>query len=142
MGNGKIERWHRTLKAAIMAHSVSNNSWTDVLPTILLGLHCTVREDVGISPAEMVYGTILRLPGEFFDPSNSDNTDRDPLSLVAQLREKMKLLRPIPDSDHASHKIFFSQELDTCSHVVKKVLQPPYDGPFPVLKRFSKYFTI
>lgn len=38
--NGKMKRLHRTLKAAIMAHS--SKDWTTVLPTILLGLRCTV----------------------------------------------------------------------------------------------------
>lgn len=47
--NGKIERWHRTLKAAIMAHS--SPQWTEVLPTILLGLRATLRSDVEVSPA-------------------------------------------------------------------------------------------
>lgn len=31
--NGKIERWHRTLKSAIMTHN--NPRWTEVLPTVL-----------------------------------------------------------------------------------------------------------
>ncbi|KAK7605127.1 hypothetical protein V9T40_006985 [Parthenolecanium corni] len=34
--NGKVERWHRALKASIMAADVTN--WVDALPTILLGL--------------------------------------------------------------------------------------------------------
>lgn len=145
--NGKIERWHRTLKSAIMAHA--NDHWSDILPTVLLGLHCTVREDVGVSPAEMLYGTTLRLPGEFFEsPSLDTSSGSIPLSFVNQLKQKMELLRPIPDSNHSTTKIFDSPELNTCTHVfirkdsVKKSLQLPYAGPFRVVKRFDKYFTV
>ncbi|UYV63696.1 hypothetical protein LAZ67_2005344 [Cordylochernes scorpioides] len=45
--------------------------------------------------------------------------------------------------------IFFSHKhLDTCSHVfirkdfVKRALSPPYEGPFPVVSRSSKTFTV
>lgn len=62
--NGKIERWHGILKAAIMAHATEH--WTEILPSILLGLSVTVRENIGYSPSEMVCGSTLRLPGDFF----------------------------------------------------------------------------
>lgn len=60
--NGKIERWHRCLKAAVKCHLT--DKWVDVLPHILLGLRSCVVKDLGTSPAEMVYGQTLRLPGE------------------------------------------------------------------------------
>lgn len=34
--NGLVERWRRTMKAAIMCHQ--DPQWTKVLPTVLLGL--------------------------------------------------------------------------------------------------------
>lgn len=143
MSNGKIERWHRTLKAAIMSHA--NSNWSVILPTVLLGLHSTVRDDIGLSPAEMLYGTTIRLPGDFFE---SSVIPVDPLSFAGKLQQKMQLLRPVPDSNHAHHKVFESKELSSCTHVfvrndaVKKPLQPPYDGPFLVIARTPKYFTI
>lgn len=39
--NGLVERWHRSLKAAIMCHT--NREWTRVISTVLLGLHTQVR---------------------------------------------------------------------------------------------------
>ncbi|GBN77053.1 Retrovirus-related Pol polyprotein from transposon 412 [Araneus ventricosus] len=104
--NGKIERIHRTLKAAIRAHN--SIKWTQTLSTVLLGLRSALRGDTNYTIAQMVYGPI-RLPGEFF--------------------EKPK-------------------DLHTCTHVfiridrVRKSLEPPYDGPFPVVKRHDKYFTV
>ncbi|KAL1129723.1 hypothetical protein AAG570_012667 [Ranatra chinensis] len=39
-----IERWHRTLKAALIALGASNN-WTRHLPTVLLGLRTALGTD-------------------------------------------------------------------------------------------------
>lgn len=62
--NGCIERFHRTLKAAFMANQ--HTSWLDILPTVLLGIRSTFEEELKCTIAELVYGTSLRLPGEFF----------------------------------------------------------------------------
>ncbi|KAH8310176.1 hypothetical protein KR067_009353, partial [Drosophila pandora] len=62
--NGIIERWHRTLKAAIMCKNQAN--WPQKLPIILLGLRTAYKPDIQGTPAQLVYGTTLRLPGEFF----------------------------------------------------------------------------
>ena len=43
-----VERFHRQLKAAIMAHE-SPNPWTLTLPAVLLGAHSTVKELLGRS---------------------------------------------------------------------------------------------
>jgi len=58
-----VERWHRDLKAAIMCH---NQQWTKVLSTVLLGLRTRIRLDTNACPADFLYGTSLRIPGEFF----------------------------------------------------------------------------
>ena len=61
--NGMIERWHRTLKSAIMAHK--SKDWCKLLPLILLGLRNIFKEDIKATPAELVFSQSLRLPGEF-----------------------------------------------------------------------------
>ncbi|CAB0010179.1 unnamed protein product, partial [Nesidiocoris tenuis] len=61
--NGLIERQHRTIKAALMARSSQPENWMEELPAVLLGLRNSFREELGASPAELVYGTALRLPG-------------------------------------------------------------------------------
>ena len=73
--NGMVERFHRQLKAAIMAHE-SPNPWTITLPAVLLGVCSAVKERLGRSAAEMIYGTTLRFPGEFTQQYTFDaNTD-------------------------------------------------------------------
>nr|XP_037280125.1 uncharacterized protein LOC119173389 [Rhipicephalus microplus] len=64
MSNGMVKRFHRQLKAALTATEEQN--WVNALPLVLLGIRSTLKEDIGCSAAELVYGTTLRLPGEFF----------------------------------------------------------------------------
>ncbi|GFW23789.1 transposon Tf2-8 polyprotein [Trichonephila clavipes] len=63
--NGMIEELHRPLKSAIKCHATER--WTEVLPIILLGLRASLKEDILCTPAELVFGTTIRLPGEMFD---------------------------------------------------------------------------
>ena len=68
--NGMVERFHRQLKAALKAQT-NPSAWTDSLPLVLLGIRTALKEDTRSTAAEMVYGTTLRLPGEFFNPSST-----------------------------------------------------------------------
>ena len=65
--NGMIKRFHGH-KATLKAHIAPDN-WMDTLPLVLLGIRTALKVDISSSAAEMVYGTTLRLPGEFFSPS-------------------------------------------------------------------------
>jgi hypothetical protein len=57
-----VERFHRTLKAAIMCHA--DQQWTEALPLVLLGICTSFKADLQASVAELVYGEPLRIPGE------------------------------------------------------------------------------
>lgn len=137
--NGLVERWHRVLKAAIMCHS--NNNWVRSLSTVLLGLRAHVRNDTGASPAEFLFGTTIRLPGEFFLP---DDFTPDPRFFVEEFRQYMRQVRPVPVVHKNKARAFCFKELKDCSHVflrnvAKKSLERPYSGPHKVLKRPSDY---
>ncbi|KAK3797528.1 hypothetical protein RRG08_054561 [Elysia crispata] len=60
--NGLVERFHRTLKAALKAR-LQGPRWTDELPWVLLGLRTVPKEDLDTSSAELVYGEPLTVPG-------------------------------------------------------------------------------
>ena len=45
--------------------SASETDWYFKLPAVLFGLRTRVRLDAGVSPAEMVFGQSLRIPGDF-----------------------------------------------------------------------------
>ncbi|GFT26762.1 hypothetical protein TNCV_3709531 [Trichonephila clavipes] len=141
--NGKVERLHRTLKGAIKAHN--NIRWTESLPTVLLGLRAAIRPDISYTIAQMVYGTSIKLPGEFFDPPT---INMDPQNFVAKLQQHMAELKPLKSPSNRKQNIFVHKDLKSCSHVflridrVKKALEPPYEGPYTVHKKYDKYFTI
>jgi len=71
--NGLIERWYRSLKTALTARCTTA-TWTSQLPWVLLGLRTTPKEDLAHSAAEMVYGQLLVVPGEFFPSNGSSDT--------------------------------------------------------------------
>lgn len=141
--NGMIERVHRSMKAAIMAHV--NRNWTETLPTILLGLRTAVKGDIECSSAEMVYGTTLRLPGQFFEHKRSNLNEKD---FIKILRKTMEDVKPIPTNHHSKSVVYVDKNLSKCSHVflrkdaVRTSLEPPYQGPFQVISRNEKFFKI
>ncbi|GFX08992.1 gag-pol polyprotein [Trichonephila clavipes] len=129
--NGMIKEWHRPLKAALKAYNTEH--WSDALPAILVGFRTVYKEDLQSSSAELVYGTTIRLPGEFFDSS--------PIQLAENLKSHFDSIRPSPASNHSKRSVFVHPALKDCSHVfirndtVRKPLQAPYDGPFKIFHR-------
>ncbi|XP_071577162.1 uncharacterized protein [Temnothorax nylanderi] len=123
--NGIIERWHRSLKAALMCHN--GKQWTKLLPTVLLGLRTSIKGDINASAAEMLYGENLTLPGEFFLDLD---VPTDPACFVHHLRD------------------YLQTDLATCSHVfvrvdsIRRPLQAPYEGPYQILERDDKVFKV
>ncbi|UYV65783.1 hypothetical protein LAZ67_3005446 [Cordylochernes scorpioides] len=141
--NGKVERLHRTIKAALRTHD--NLAWSETLPTVLLGLRTALQEDTNLTIAKMVYGQNIRLPGEFFCETKVLPSSE---TFANKLQKQMESMGPRQNKVKSSYKIFVPKDLSSCSHIflrvdkVKKSLEPPYNGPFPVLARTEKYFTI
>lgn len=144
--NGLVERFHRQLKTSLKACKNPTN-WSEALPLVLLGLRTVYKADLSSTPAELVYGTTLRLPGEFFHTLEEDAVP-DMQNYVSRLRTTMKALRPPPTRQPLNRKVFMSKDLDTCTHVfvrrdaMRTPLQAPYDGPFSVIQRGPKAFLL
>ena len=66
VANGLVECFHHQLKASLMSVTTSTQ-WIEALPMVLLGIHICVKEDLGCCTVKLVYGTTLRIPGQFFD---------------------------------------------------------------------------
>ncbi|XP_057339379.1 uncharacterized protein LOC130676888 [Microplitis mediator] len=128
--NGIVERMHRTPKGALMC---SPKPWTQILSTALLGLRTSFKEDIHATPVEMLYGTCLRVPGEFFVTAKLPG---EPQIFVEKHRESMRGLRPTPTAHYNKARIYILKNLDTCSHVfvrcdhVKASLEASYIRPY------------
>jgi hypothetical protein len=142
--NGKIERWHRSLKAAIMAYATDD--WVRILPYVMLGLRTAITEDSGVSATRMTYGSELRLPGDFFAEEKSKLLDNAP----EFVRELSRAIRSFEEKTrrHGAALVYVPAQLQRCTHVFlrvnapRKTQQPPYTGPYVVLRRYAKTITI
>jgi len=140
--NGLIENFHRTLKASITSCPDSPR-WSEYLPFILLILRTAINTDYEISPAETLYGQDLRLPGDIFVP----NPPRDSQEIAQRIAHAASLVANLKHHD-THRRSYIPDALKTCSHVflrddrVKPPLTPAYNGPFKVLQRNEKTFSI
>ena len=143
IANGMVERFHRQLKASIKCHDTVH--WTEVLPLVLLGIRTTLNTDINCTAAELVYGSSLRIPGEFV--TSSQTIVEDPSSYVARLKEHMSHIRPTATRISQRHA-YIDKNLHASTHMyvrhdaVRKPLQAPYYGPYEVVSRVDKTIKI
>ena len=116
---------------------------------VLLGIRTSVREDSGLSPAELVYGSALHLPGEFLAPPEAVSPVPS-TSFVDRLRRVIAVNRPPPAVHHhpLGPRPSIPSSLADVSHVfvrvdaVRRPLTRPYAGPYEVLSRTPKTFVL
>jgi len=138
--NGLIERWHRTLKTAITCKG-NARGWLDALCVVLLGLRTCYKQDLKCSPAELLFGAPLRIPGEFLEDTHHP---ADTETFVLAQRRRLRDLRAQPASHHIRPAPFIHQHLKDATHVfvrddtVRGPFQPPYTGPHEVTSRISE----
>ena len=143
--NGMVERYHRPLKAAIRCIPNPAN-WYDQLPQILLGLRAAVKEDLSVSSFEMVFGTAPRLPGEMISTPPSGYSV-SPDNVITRIREFLRLHPTVAPRQRLQTPVVHPA-LNTSTHVFVRVdsvrtpLQQPYEGPYKVLQRTDKHYTI
>ena len=141
--NGLIERFHRSLKNALRASH--NESWIETLPMVLLGLRSAHKNEIKCSSSEAMFGTVLKLPVNLVgNPDYSENLD--PCSYADSLRIAMRNLKPPVTRTPVSHSKL-DPKLEICTHVFvknenRKGLAPNYKGPYKILNRNPKYFSI
>lgn len=140
--NGILERFHRSLKTVLRAR-MNGPDWVDQLPWALLGLRTQAKEDLQTSPAELVFGEPLQIPGLPLRRSVED-----PPEFLNRLRSDVIRLLPTPTSFHGEQQSYVPADLRTADYVFvrqdspRTSLQPPYRGPYRVLERGEKDFLI
>ena len=138
-----VERLHKDIKTALTCHG-NNQEWVSLLPTVMLGLRTRIRLDTDASPADLVFGKPVRIPGDF-SPFTAEEPDIR--SFYNEFREFMRQLRPVPVSHKTATKPFLHQDLDTCTHVwlqekpIRPALTRPYTGPHKVISRNKENHT-
>ena len=147
--NGLVERLHRRLKEALIALGAEEPSqWFWKLPCVLLAIRTTVKPDIGASPADLVFGEGLAVPGEAL-PSTAPSDDalqRQREAALADLRLEVARMVPTQTSTHRMPQVHLPQHLDTCTHIfvrrggVQSTLASPYVGPFRVISRNAHNF--
>ena len=149
--NGLVERLHRRLKEALLAASHDcPQDWYWKLPAVLLSIRTTLKPDLGASPAEMLYGAALSVPGSLLSnpPSSDEQLHQQQQQTLNNLRLEVARLQPIPTSAHRRQNVRMPEELQDCTHVfirkggVQPCFSSPYSGPYRVLSRHDHYFRV
>ena len=123
-----IERFHRQLKAALRSYP-DQQRWSEYVPVVLLGCRAAIKEDLGYSPAELIYGVPLALPGQMLNPI--DLTGTDPALYVNRLQCYFGNLPPMQPREQTI-KLSVPKDISSWTHVflrkdaVKAPLTPPY----------------
>ena len=134
--NGLVERFHRSLKASLRAR-LRDNNWLDELPWVLLGHRTAPKEDLKASPAELVFGDSLLLPGDFADNGKAPIFPAPPDATERFAAQHQKQATPTPISD-----LLKSQYVFVRIGPHHPSLKRPYQGPFRVIEPGRKTFKV
>ena len=142
--NGLVERLHRRLKESLMAIcGDERDSWFSRLPMALLSLRTTLKPDIKASPAELVYGEGLAVPGDLLPSFAGDNGNlsQQRQNTLANMRLEVERLQPTQTSAHRIPHVHIPEDLQNATHVmvrrggVNPPLTQPYQGPFRIESR-------
>ena len=141
--NGKLERQHRTIKAALMAR---RENWLTSLPVVLMGIRC-MPDDRGLSSYMAVTGKTPMCPRDMFAKPVLTRTMSD--RFISRFASEMRSLDFATLSSFKTSKpTYIPKNLQTCTHVwlrvdrVRLSLEAPYEGPYKVLARNERNFII
>ena len=148
--NGLVERFHRRMKESLIALiDDERHQWYWHLPCTLLAIRTTLKPDVGASPAELVYGEGLAIPGSILPPSLDNDVDNGiRQNTLDHLRLEVARLQPSATSAHRRPRVNIPDELNNASHVFvlrggqQPTLTSPYSGPYRVVSRTPDSFRV
>ena len=142
--NGFLERQHRIIKTALRALE-DKSKWAKHLPFIMLSINNMVVDKNYFTPYQMCFGQQGQLFGSCRQSSNDLSLPdiSNCFAFMENMRFHKKISRPLPNN-----KPFIEKRLSKCSNVWVRnnapsgPLAPLYNGPYKVLNRYKKYFTI
>ena len=143
--NGAAERVHRIIKSALRAQT-DPSDWADHLPLVTLTINNLTCDNNFFTPFQQTFGQSGRLPGTVI-LGNEETTPNAGVShmysFLSHLHDLHRTARPLP-----TIKAYTEPTLFTCDKVwvrqdaYKQPLAPLYHGPYKVIERHAKYFTI
>ena len=142
--NGLIERFHRTLKSAIMARKAN---WYISLPIVLLGLRMSPNS-LNFSPFTAVTGSYMLVPHPVISHDNLITTTNSTLKLFVDEMHSIDFYQFSSGDCHTIPPSYVPKDLFSVSKVwlrvdrVRRSLEAPYSGPFTVIERNPKYFIL
>jgi len=139
--NGLVERFHRQLKDALRSRSASVD-WALHLPWVLLGLRAAPKEDSGISAAELTFGMPLALPGQLLGGGEPPVSDVLDWLRVAPSCLPTRPAEPTVAGPADLGRLWEADFVYVRRGGVAPPLSPVYLGPYRVLDRSAKFFTL
>ena len=139
---GHLERQHRDIKQGLRACLMEmgdqhGTKWPQALPWVLLHKRVAFQPDLGASPAELVFGDVLTIPGDLTGAHLEKDSSLP--HLLDRLR-KNAARAPVQTSHHAQPKENIPADIETATHVYVKKPKPcplgrKYDGPLFITSR-------
>ena len=153
--NGSCERFHRTLKSMIRAHTQEfPDAWDESLPWLLFAYREIPVETIGFSPFELMFGRNVRGPLSLlksgWKTSTLKRSKPNVLKYIMDMREKLKTCRELATTQATQagnkSKVWYDRKARERSYdpgqlvlvllpVQGKPLDTKYCGPYTILKR-------
>ncbi|XP_068240244.1 uncharacterized protein [Palaemon carinicauda] len=135
VANGIVERFHYTLKAALMS-CCKNSKWFTKLPWIHIRLKTIPKVTLDFLAAGMVYGDLLVIPSENFPFATSSDNIQHLRHVVGKFNPCLQTYKPsakqhLPTDLHSSTCVFLR------NNTSKTPLTSPYTGPLLVCRKHS-----
>jgi len=121
-------------------------NWYTSLPVVLFGIRLLPSEG-GFPPFTAVTGTNMLCPAPMISGTTIVTTDASLRSLVRDM-QSIDFSSSASGSCHSLPQPYVPDDLSVCSNVwlrvdrIRKSLEAPYSGPYRVLSRAPKFFTI
>ena len=142
--NGMCERFNKQVKTFLRAFPDSD--WVTNLFWALFGVRSSLKEDFGCSAAQLTFGTSVRLPGQYFHQVHVNNLSPfkyfDCVNCFTPSLRSVPL-RPVADSSsYVDPALQQAEYVFVCNDAATPPLTKVYCGPFKVVYKTDKYFTL
>ena len=144
--NGAIERIHRILKTSLRSLE-DPSDWAFNLPVTILTLNNLTSDTNPFTPHQHTYGQAGRLPGTFLFPDVFNGKCHplvsDTYAFLENMRHHVRTSRPLRDNNSFLEKTLFTTDKVWVRNDSRKTsLDSVYTGPYKVIARQEKYFTV